>query len=737
MKTRVCVAWGVAAAMVAASCGPTGDNTAPELDLSPGGPEALYKIGEEVLITAFGNDEDGDALTFDWTVRTDNPLSTIEDTATFITTAQSATFRWTPDSADITAGDPLRLIFITTDARGARTEREKKITITPGNGEPVFDSSANQLYKECCDKPLVFDVVVIDPDAADVTLTMSEEPSGARFEQIGAFKGRFTWTPEGSDGDQRIHSVKFTVNDGQNPPVDQLVTIVIPPDDLGGGGGRPTDPEADVCVGERLIEHNPLGSQREPKPEFTINAALKSGTERYDKYIMFWSDRDPTFDTDATVFSTDMVRDGNTISGAIPNVAAREGKDQTIAYKICLFDSLASDEDPDALVCNPSVNELFHNFKAYADAGSGCLEDPLDKSSRPNDTRQTASPMSETAWEPFTACGGNQDFHSKPVRPGQSFALVVSYPFGAQLDLELLDVIGTPIPSSFDVSDCSGLAIAEVELSADASASEFYVKVSGDDVPYHVTAIELASGAGCQDEDLEPNPDASRASELRTGTTTELEICPDGSDSDVYAIDLDHGEALTVTMTHPSSQANLDMTLYSPYQADFPDLNGVKFTFGIGQDEEVLEYEARHCGTHYLKVFSNGAAASYELDVQKTAGSCTDDDTRSASDCNHGLEDASLFPWNQTVEGLKLCSKGDDWYRHRGNAAYILGQVTVTSGDPAGLEFEIYDIDGQKLADGDPDSTGASIEYTFTTDDMYYFRVSSPNTIEYELEVLQ
>ena len=743
MKTRANVAWCVVAAALAWSCGPAGDNTPPDLGLSPSGPDLSVTIGKDVTITAFAEDVDGDDLELTWTVITDNELSTLQQTASFITTSQSetangtsktATFRWLPDSADITSGDPIRLIFVVTDSAGNRTEREKRISVIPGNGRPEFTSSANQLYTECCDKPLVFDVSVVDADESEVEITMSEAPAGAQFDQIGAFKGRFTWTPQGNDGDKRIHSAKFSVNDGDNGTVDQLVTIVIPPDDLGGGGGgNPAEPEADLCVGERLIEHNPLGAQREPRPTIDINAQLGPGTERYDKAILFWAEGDPVSNPNTTVFSTDMERMGSTITGTLPNLSVTEGGERLMSYAICLIDSQAGEQDPAATVCNPTVNELFFAFTTYADSGASCFDDGVDVN-RGDDTRQTANPVSDTGWDTYTACGGDDDFHSIAVRPGQSFALVAAYPFGADLDVELLDVTGTPVPGAFERSDCTGLAIAEIGLDADASATNYFVKVSGDDVVYYMSAFEYASGVGCDDEDLEPNPDSARAVSLPEGTTTELGICPDSADEDVYAIELDYGEALTVTMTHPSAAANLDMTLYSPTQADFPDLNGVAFTFSLGQDEEVLEYESRHCGTHYLRVFSNDAGANYELDIQKAAGgSCTDDDSRSAADCNHVPENASLFPWNQELAGLKLCDGGEDWYRHRGNASYILGSVTVTEGSGS-PDFEIYDIDGNKLAEADSEGV---LEYTFTDDDTYYFRVASDETITYSLEVLQ
>lgn len=746
MIDRVATPWGMprralalAATLVlgmAAGCpGDDAPNRAPTMELSVTELERTYSVGDTITISALARDDDGDPLSFSYTYMSSNSATSIGEAELF-PAASMATFRWSPKPSDVTVGDPIRLIFVVEDGRGGRAEREIKLNIVAGNGQPRFESGANALYTRCCDAPLELEVKVRDDDTEQVTLAMRNAPEGATFTQLDGKKGAFKWTPTAEQAARRVHSVTFTADDSVTGLVEQKVTIIIPPDSLN-TGGQPGVERPDVCAGEQVITHTPLGPQRDPASEFAVTATLDvQGAARYEEAVLFWSDVDPTSDNGA-VYSVPMTRDGATITGAIPNVTTFSGASRTLFYKICLIDADAAAGDTGAVLCAPTSAELYHGFTVYLDAQEACLEDGRDTlGATDDDMFGGASVVTPGEWLGRRACAGDVDMHSVRVRPGQEVSLLVAYPIGAALDLKLFDGQEQDVSTRIERSDCTGLASASLSVPAGGQAQTFTLQTSGDEIPYHVSAVEVSSGGGCMDKANEPNSDASTATPLTSGKRESLEICPDGNDLDVYAVTLTQGQRLSVVMNHASAQANLDMTLYSPAQRDEVERNGgVAFTFSFGDDAETLTYDAQQCGTYYLSVFTNDAPATYTLDVAIEDSACQDDDQFT---CNHQQSSASIFSWNDQSYSLKLCGGGEDWFKHRGNNAEILGAVRPTDGSPpSALTFEIYDEAGQRIAQGAPDGGEVVLTHTFADDAFYYFRVASDEDVSYELTVLQ
>lgn len=714
------------------SCGPGGDNNQPpQVVLEPDGPERTYQIGDRVLITVLAQDPNNDNISFDWTFKTDNELSTVS-TAQFIKAQTSATFRWTPDSADVTqADDPLRLIFIVTDAQGATTEREIKLTIVPGNGTPQFDSSANELYKNCCEEPISFKVKWRDDDTNELSLSMQNAPPGAMFDTTDSKEGRFTWTPTESEASKRIHSVVFVADDGQNAPVSQNVTIVIPPDGL---GGNPANPGADVCAGEKVIEHTPLGPQRGDSEGFLVEATLTGAADRYDDAVLYWTDNDPT-SSSTTIFSEKLTRADGKLTGIIPNVVLTRPTSLTLYYKICLLDTDASPDDATQLLCAPTLNDAFYPFNVYASPNDACLEDGLEALGDGNDTFETAEAMPRDSFDIFNVCEGNDDYFSVNVRNGQRIAIVAAYAEENDITLQLLDEDQNDVTNLLEETSC-GLARAELE--GTGSGQRYTLKVSGNEAVYALTSLELEAGGGCGDKANEPNTATADATPLPVGQTTEnLEICPDGTDLDVYALDLMQGQRLTVTMNHMHSVSNLDMNLFPPSkrgeELERSGSGAVAFTFSSDTDDESFDVDIRACGTHYLQIFNNNEnTAPYSLDVQVADAACQDTDEFT---CNHTRDEAALYAWNQTYK-LNLCGKGEDWFKHRGASATILGELVVTEGDPSDVSVDIYNFAGEKVGTTSSSATGVDFEATFPDDDFYFFRIKSSSDVSYDLLVI-
>jgi hypothetical protein len=730
------------ALMLGACKDPPSENLDPTITLTPQSSTLDYTVGDTITITVLARDDDGDALTFDYEARTENELSTIE-TAQWFPTPSMATFTWTPDSADVTAGAPLELIFIVKDSRGGYVDRKVQVNIVPGNGKPQFESSANELYKNCCDKALRFEVKVRDDDSSEVDIKMKESPRGSSFTMVDGKSGEFTWKPDEAQAEQRVHTATFVATDNEDQTAEHRVTIIIPPKNLGGSGVDPVDPMADICAGEQIITHTPLGPQKGESPQFPVEATITAdAASRYDQFIIFWSQYDPISNPDTLVYSEEMELDpaSNRLTGTIPNQAVREEEDQTIFYKICMIDIEASEQDPTSLICTPTATDLYYSFNLYLDPAATCVDDTLDTISTGNDDFDNAPEISKTSWDGFKVCEANPDFHSVRARPGAKLGVYVSYPFGAALDIKVYNEAQQEITSGIERSDCTGLTSMELDGGDDGEL--YYVKLGGDEINYHLLSQELESGAGCKDESNEPNDGRSMATTLPLDGSMvgNLEVCPTGDDVDIYKFDLQAGEKVDLNMLFDTANANLfDMTLFSPTDEVDKSSTGSAFTFAYNATEEPLTYEARHCGTHYLLVFSADGSGfgSYRLTGTKSEATMCKDEDMYAAECNHTSNDAVFFSWESTTQNLQLCDKGEDWFKHRGNNADVLIGLSLVEGDASDVTFEALNANGDVLATATKDGNSALIlEYTFPDDEIYYFRVKSRSAIIYDLDVV-
>ena len=115
---------------------------------------------------------------------------------------------------------------------------------------------------------------------------------------------------------------------------------------------------------------------------------------------------------------------------------------------------------------------------------------------------------------------------------------------------------------------------------------------------------------------------------------------------------------------------------------------------------------------------------------------CKDEDMFAAQ-CNHTASDAAFFSWESTTQGLQLCEDGEDWFKHAGNNADVLIGLTLTSGSSSDVTFEALNANGDVLATASKDGDSSLIlEYTFTDDEIYYFRVEADSAITYDLDVV-
>jgi hypothetical protein len=718
MNSRpICLLLILACAGVFAGCGAdTAENTPPTLTLNVS-TEETYVVGDDVVqIQATARDPDGDRVSFEVVNRPER--------AELQTFPNSALFTWDPITSDVTDGEPLRLIFVAEDAQGERAEEVVNVTILPGNGKPKFLNASSKLYDPNSDDPLSFEVEVRDDDSRQVVLSMpaDQAPAGAQFVQVGDKTGEFTWDPSVEQRRARVHSATFVADDDQNDPVALEVTIILQKG--GGGGGGTTDPNPTQSCEDSPINHAPLGAQRTIE-DYEIEATFSaSAAAKYDAAYLYWTTGD-VMNADVEFDTADMKVDGTSLRAAIPNLLLPSGSSETLYYSICAIDNEAPDDAEDGFVCVPGG--VYYSFHAYSPDETSCVDDSAGGSF------SSATPIPDDVWGTNAVCEGAADFHEFTVEAGEIVDLYVAYSLGQDIDIKVYDDAEKQ-RDIVELSECYGIAYIPLEA-PDAGQMTWYVEVSGADAPYQISAFrEDGGGGGCGDENLEPNDTADNATLVfeELELFEEVSICTE-DDIDIYAFDMLVGDQVDVLLEFIHADGDLDASLYAPSQSDedLMDVYGVAEAWSTDDDEE-LTHVAAESGIYYLLVMTSDTPNFYDLAIGTT---CGDDDSLGAS--NHTQSDAALIT-PDTHSGLKMCGGSQDWYERTGFADNpVLAELLVQQGARASdVDFSVHDSGGALVETATLDGDRLELDFTPTTQGQYFYKVSGPKDMVYELTLI-
>lgn len=725
-------------ALTTLSCGGCtegGGDQPPTVVLSGVPPGDSFVVGETLRITVQASDPEGGNVTFDWDYKPKN-LSWTVDTAEYLTFANEAVFEWSPLASDALNEDPIQLIFIVTDVAGSVTEKVVTIKFLPGNGTPVFRSNASELYDPRSGGPVEFEVSVTDQDSDMVELDLDQatKPPGSSFNRNGPYSGVFTWTPTAEQLERRVYSANFVANDGQNAPVNFKVTIVIR---SATAVVIDKDQTNQQCPGESVIEHTPLDSQRVAGTPYEFSARLLD--PNFDRAVLYVSSGSPY----GGMMSSGEMREGDAVemvddgSGTLRAEIAPytafipESGALTVYYQICAFDDEGSGLD--AIRCAPSSGdlELWHSFTAYSPDAGDCVDDGLDQLSG-NDDFDSATPINEN-WDTFRVCPGNDDYYSVTLRDGESALFSAVYNDGANIAFEAFDESRAPV--ELKTSTCTGLVTAEVE--APAGGGTFYFKAAGDNTNYTMRAFTSGNAAECSDASAEPNDDENSGTAVTAPMNIDGEICPDGTDLDVFAINLNGGDVLTVIHTFSNAAGNLDLTLFGPGQEiDRGGLGTGAYTAGF-EDMETLQYTAEASGTYNLLVFNNNDGAnaySLSFDVQE-APPCVDNDGAGRDKAS-----AMIIPAMDdiTLDSLAVCPGAADWFQ-RTEFGPVLGEVNVTGGDGTIDDVTVTVYDDQDNIVGTGTRVADRIDFDFfpSSAGQFYYQVETSTRVEYEMILIR
>jgi hypothetical protein len=683
---------------------------------------ATYTTEDLINIELTASDPDADKIQFRVANKPDR--ATLKKLSN-----RRALFRWDPLADERTEqGDPLRLIFVAEDSHGAKDEVVHYANIFPSNGRPNFLNRSSRVVDPTQTETISVKIKVDDDDSEEVDISMESAPDGATFNQSGTHSGQFQWTPGAEQKKDRIHSVTFVADDGQFDPVTFKYTILFNRQDSSDDDEQKPTLQ---CSQEQLIQHTPIG----PKfglGNYEISARLSSEAQQtYDDFYVLWS-TDNVFEAIQPKFkSSKLTRNGNKISGRLEAPVDIEQSPITIYYDICALNADAERGSGNRTHC---IRDPFYfSLLAYKNEGASCADDGIQI-----DSFSKAREISTDETPTYRACSGNPDFHKIPVGAGKTLDLTVSYPGPNSVELELFDRNQNPLP---DLKRSSCVGLARASLPGASPTKTYFLKVTGDNVPYQLKASRRAKDddtTTCTRDSLEPNDSPTEATEPTEAESTfpDLSICP-SSDVDLFQWQLFDGDTLATDLYFEHSNGNINAKLFGPDQQDGIDVRNEGVANGTSKtDNERLSHTAEKTGKHYLYVYSSGETTDYQLDVEL---SCQDSDPLGPG--NHSRSSAAGIEVDGTrYENLKQCPGKPDWFSFTGfDDTTILADLELEQGSLplSNITLEAYDSTGEKLGQGTIKGNRIELEFSPDSTDEYYIKVQAPKTFTYSLATLQ
>lgn len=697
------------------------DNQPPSLELDVGS-EVTYTLGDVIRVTMSAADPEGHQLSFS--------VENVPDRAVLQASASLAVFTWDPLASDITPeGQPLNVVFVVKDAQGARTERRVGMNIRPGSGVPRFVSNTSYLHN-VANGPVVFDVEVRDDDSSGVSIAMPSgfAPTDSELTLTGPFSARFGWAPSPEQLQRRVHTVKFIANDGENPPVEQVVSIILKKD-AEAQNEREWD---DSCRFEAAVEFESLKAQRTSQPfEITAKITDEGKTLGYDRLLLNWTTEDVWNDSQLPWQSIEMTPTDSGFLGRIPNPVLMSGS-QEIYYEICAVNDDADDQDPQAYLCGPT--SLFDSFIVYPPGVTECEDDWQN-----NGDFDLADGL-ENAWILGRLCVDSADHFELSLGTGQEATVFVVYPTHSTPTIEVYDADRNRLPDPV-AGACPGYT--DLNFDNSGAPTKFYIVVRANDVstniPFQILAQtrDMENPAECLDAQYEPNDTTSNATQITTDSAsfTGLEICR-SDDVDIFAFQAPLNQRIQIQSTFSHEIADVDLRLFKPSQQESVSYNSAAAASSLGvTDSESIDYVTTESGTHYLVVYSNGPNR-YTLNVSQSPSetvACIDND---AFGSNHSQATAG-FVADGIQNNLKICPDEDDWYSFPVldfTSETFEVDVLAPMGELSNMTLEIWDIFGV-IDDGVISAGILRANATAFSNDNLYIRVSSTQPANYSLDL--
>jgi cysteine-rich repeat protein len=345
-----------------------------------------------------------------------------------------------------------------------------------------------------------------------------------------------------------------------------------------------------------------------------------------------------------------------------------------------------------------------------------CTDDGLED----NDTFDDARPIGGST-DALQVCEGDDDFYSVTLGAGDTLTVAADFSHAeGDIDLRLLNGDGAIVASSVSLTDDEALShvaesagnyVIRVSLWRDAGAT------SGNGYDIDID-IDEVSAPSCPTDRLENNDSMDDAEPLPPELYTRLTVCED--DEDWYRLPLTEGDTITVSVTFPHSEGDIDLRLINP--------DGIALrTSASSTDDEQVEYTVDATGTYYIRVYlyaDDGSEIGNEYDILvEVDGDSTFGETCETDD---RLEDNDDFESGAFLEPelytrLLACPDDEDFFTLLLSAGQTV-TVTLDFEDAEG-DIDMFLLDESESVVASSDGVTDREEFSHTSDSLEFYRV--------------
>lgn len=337
----------------------------------------------------------------------------------------------------------------------------------------------------------------------------------------------------------------------------------------------------------------------------------------------------------------------------------------------------------------------------------------------PNDGANDAAPVEMGTHSGLTLESGDVDFYAVELEAGERAAVDLYFDHSdADIDLAVLDSNQNFVAGGTSVTNDE-----RATFTAD-SAGTYYVVVYGNGDASAEYDLELTFEEPLEEDQFEQNDDFDEAAPVEADSYDGLTVT--SSNSDYYAIELEEGEMLNVSLEFSQADADIDLLVYGPDEQ----MRGGSASGSDGESTSVIADEA---GTYYVsvQVYGGGGGAEYdmELDIEEPPEG-------DRFEPNDNLERAVPLS-DGTYENLSLFANDADIFTVYLAEGQQFDATVASDSETADLGYVILD-ESESLVGGTDTAAGDdSLSFEAPADGVYYvvvFGYQAPS-VEYELDI--
>jgi hypothetical protein len=314
-----------------------------------------------------------------------------------------------------------------------------------------------------------------------------------------------------------------------------------------------------------------------------------------------------------------------------------------------------------------------------------CSDDPFE----PNDTRVTATGLTNGVTESVVVCPDNQDWYKTTnISAGDVITAEALFAHAdGDLDILIYDPSGTQVSGSFSSTDnetaTHTAAVGGVyTLRADAGVG------LNRNIDYDVTLTWAPPP--CVDDGFEPNDTRLTAAGLTNGVTESVVLCP-ANDDWYKTTSVSAGDVITAEALFAHADGDLDIRMFDP--------SGTQVELSASaSDNETMTHIAAVSGVYTVRAFGFGnltAPVNYDFTLAWGPPTCVDDvfepnDTR--------LTAAGLT--NGVTESVVVCPGNSiDWYKTASvSAGDVITAEALFAHADGDLDIDLYNSSGARVA---------------------------------------